>query len=231
MIDAVTTKQMNAVYAEAERTLVLNLAAMRESAALAIAMESLALLKATGSVADIAILAGASGNGADAIAAARQLAGWGVRTTILLAAERNELLPATRSELELAEIYSVRVFDPGAFMPPASLVIDGLIGTGLSGAPSGTAGDLIDAANRLRLPLLAIDLPSGLHPDTGKADQPAIRADVTIALGYPKIGLMKPFAKNLIGTLKIADLSIPASAWQRLGLQAPRFTDGLTTTV
>lgn len=231
MIDAVTTKQMNAVYAEAERTLGLNLAAMRESAALAIAMESLALLKATGSVADIAILAGASGNGADAIAAARRLAGWGVRTTILLAAERNELLPSTRSELELAEIYSVRVFDPGAFMPPASLVIDGLIGTGLSGAPSGTAGDLIDVANRLRLPLLAIDLPSGLHPDTGKADQPAIRADVTIALGYPKIGLMKPFAKNLIGTLKIADLSIPASAWQRLGLRAPRFTDGLTTTV
>lgn len=228
-IDAVTRAQIDHVYAEVERELRLDAATLRESAALAVAQEAHALLSTSGGT-DVAVLAGGGGNGADAIAAARRLAGWGIRTTILLAAERTELTAVARRELERAEHYGVRVFDPGAFMPPAAIVVDGLIGTGLDGAPTDTAGSLIDAAVRLRVPIVAIDLPSGLHPDTGKADQPAIRADVTVTLAYPKLGLVKPFAKNLVGTLKVADLSIPASAWQRLDLSAPHLTD-LTTTL
>ncbi|MGI6103655.1 MAG: NAD(P)H-hydrate epimerase [Patescibacteria group bacterium] len=227
--DAVTRAQIGHVYAAVERELGLNATALCESAALAVAQEVQALLRASGGT-DVAVLAGGSGNGADAIATARRLAGWGIRTTILLAAERTELATTTRNELERAEHYGIRIFDPGAFMPPAAIVVDGLIGTGLDGAPTDTAGSLIDAALRMRVPIVAIDLPSGLHPDTGKADQPAIRADVTVTLAYPKLGLVKPFAKNLVGTLKIADLSIPASAWQRLNLPAPRLTD-LTTTL
>ena len=227
--NAVSRAQMDAVYAEIERTAQLDRAAMRESAALAVATETRTVLHEHGGLATVAVLAGAGGNGADAIAAARRLANWGIQTTVLLAAERQHLSRETGEQLERAEAFGVRVFDPGAFMPPASVIIDGLIGTGLEGAPTGTSGLLIDAASRLRTPLIAIDLPSGLHPDTGKADQPAIRANVTITLGYPKLGLIKPFAKNLVGTLKIADLSIPASIWQRLGLKAPLLTN-LTTT-
>ena len=81
------------------------------------------------------------------------------------------------------------------------------------------------------VPIVAVDLPSGLDPTTGKADQPAIRADVTVAIAYPKSGVTKPFAKNLVGQLLVADVSIPPGIWARFDQPAPVFSEGVLATI
>ncbi|MBI4022676.1 NAD(P)H-hydrate epimerase [Candidatus Berkelbacteria bacterium] len=171
-------------------------------------------------------LAGPGQTGAVTIATARRLAGAGAQLTILLATERSELSELAAAQLRLAEPFGIRIFDPGALIPPGQLVIDGLVGSTEPPALSPSAASLVDAALRLKLPILAIDVPSGLNATTGKADLPTIRADVTVTLGYPKAGLRKPFAKNLVGRLVVADIGIPPTTWKRRGLLPPDFTAG-----
>ena len=80
---------------------------------------------------------------------------------------------------------------PGA-LPDADLIVDALLGFGLSGPPSGPAARLITAANAHPAPVLAVDLPSGLDARTGHPYDPCIRADATLTLALPKTGSSLP---------------------------------------
>ncbi len=92
------------------------------------------------------------------------------------------------------------------------LLIDGLLGTGFAGQVSGVLKEAIDAANRSGLPILAIDIPTGLNGTTGKVGGAAIHASVTVTMGLPKIGLFLNQALNLVGDLKIGDFGLPLDA-------------------
>lgn len=83
------------------------------------------------------------------------------------------------------------------------LLIDGLLGTGFSGAAEGTLKKLIEAANLSGKPILAIDLPSGLDGTTGKVQGAVIQATETVTLGFPKIGLFTKEGWNCLGKLQI----------------------------
>lgn len=174
----------------------------------------------------IVVLVGAGGTGAVGAAVARRLASWSAKVTILLACERDKLHPTTATQLGLAEQYGVKVFDPGALMPPAKLIIDGLVGYGFRGKLLGSYAELVSMVVKVKVPILAIDVPSGLDAVTGKADQPAIRADTTVALGYPVAGVRKPFAKNVVGNLIVCDLGIPALMWHQVRQVPPDFSAG-----
>ncbi|MGH2499542.1 MAG: NAD(P)H-hydrate epimerase, partial [Candidatus Limnocylindria bacterium] len=104
----------------------------------------------------------------------------------------------------------------------AQLVLDGLLGYSGSGAPREDIAPLIRAANRSGAPILAIDLPSGLHPDTGEPLGVAIRAAVTVTLALPKIGLLTTPSRGLVGELILADIGVPAAAHARADLDAGR---------
>ncbi len=200
-------------------------AALVENAGAILALAAQQRLE-TLSRARIVVLVGAGGNGTDGLAAARHLVSWGALPTILLAVDRADLPPLSANQLRLAEAVNVRVFDPGALVPEADLILDALVGYGLTGPLRAEAAELVRTTERLRVPVVAVDIPSGLDPTTGKASLPAIRADLTVTLGYPKTGLLKPFAKNLVGRLLVGDVSIPASVWQRRSLTPPDFSAG-----
>jgi NAD(P)H-hydrate epimerase len=100
----------------------------------------------------------------------------------------------------------------------ADLVIDALIGYSLRGAPAGPVAALIRAANASVRPMLALDLPSGLDGDSGDASDPTIRARETLTLALPKRGLLAPAARPCVGKLHLADISVPAKVYRRLGL-------------
>jgi NAD(P)H-hydrate epimerase len=103
-------------------------------------------------------------------------------------------------------------------LPSAELLIDALVGYSLRGAPRGRVAELIRAANASRVPIIALDLPSGLDPDSGEPRDPTIRATSTLTLALPKAGLLAPHAREWVGDLYLADISVPDAAYRRLGI-------------
>src|SRR5438067_66068 len=104
----------------------------------------------------------------------------------------------------------------------ADLIRDGLLGYSARGAPRGTVATLIDVANASTRPILAIDLPSGIDPDSGAVPGTAIRAAATVTLALPKTGLLRPEASPYVGTLLLADVGIPHAAFSRIGVNTSR---------
>lgn len=223
-LGAVTAVQMAEIDRSLGQELGLELAASTELAGYHIASYIRTLLK---DLTDkrILVLAGAGHNGADALATARQLASWNAVVVVIMDRPRLELKSLTNQQLELAEQYGVRAFEPGALLPEADLVLDGLIGYGLEGSIlHEPTRELIFASSQYKVPHIAIDVPSGLDATTGRATTPAFRADVTLALGYPKTGLVKQYSPAMVGELWLVDVGIPPRWWQRLQLTSPDFS-------
>ena len=107
----------------------------------------------------------------------------------------------------------------------ADLIIDALIGYGIRGNPQGEAAEWILRANHSGAPILSLDSPSGLDATSGLPGEPCMRATATLTLALPKEGLLKESAKNFVGELYLADISVPPELYRRLGLQiGPIFT-------
>jgi NAD(P)H-hydrate epimerase len=132
------------------------------------------------------ILAGKGHNGDDARQAGQNIPD---REVVLL----NVLEP----EKSIKEFNSV-------LSPPPALAVDGLFGIGLNRPLENGWVKLIEKINRARLPVLAIDVPSGLNADTGEPQGGAIRAAVTLTLGAPKKGLLTAAAWPFVGRLEVA---------------------------
>ena len=99
------------------------------------------------------------------------------------------------------------------------LIIDGLIGYSLRGAPRGRAASLIEWANSQGTPVLSLDAPSGVDTTTGVVHSPAIKAAATMTLALPKEGLRAPGVENHVGELYLADISVPPELYAGPGLE------------
>ena len=97
----------------------------------------------------------------------------------------------------------------------SELVIDGIVGNSLRGAPRGRAAELIQWANDGNAPVLSLDAPSGLDTSTGIVFEPAIRAAATMTLALPKEGLRSAEAERIVGELYLADISVPPELYGR----------------
>jgi NAD(P)H-hydrate epimerase len=159
----------------------------------------------------IAVLAGKGNNGGDGLVAARILHGQGIAVTAVLAAPVAEYSGEAGRSLAEAQAAGVDVSE-GPEVPLASfdMIIDGLFGTGFKGPARGAPKALIEAANASLVPILAVDVPSGLDADTGRPDGPAIRAGATVTMGLPKVGLLLYPGAELAGTVYVADIGYPA---------------------
>ncbi|HEV8534795.1 MAG TPA: NAD(P)H-hydrate epimerase [Candidatus Limnocylindria bacterium] len=174
----------------------------------------------------IIAIAGTGNNGGDALGAARRLLGWGADARAVLAAPRERVRESARRQLELLarlEVPLAEMTDTGGevigeTLAEADLLLDGLLGYSTRGAPRGEVAELIRAANRSGVHILAVDLPSGLDPDTGTPLGVAIRAMATVTLALPKTGLLAPGARGLVGELLLADIGIPPVAFGRIGV-------------
>lgn len=92
------------------------------------------------------------------------------------------------------------------------VLLDGLLGTGFKGKVEGKMAELIELANESHLPILAVDIPSGLDGTTGEVHSVAIRATETLALGLPKMGFFLREGWNHVGKLHILDIGLPPEA-------------------
>ena len=105
-------------------------------------------------------------------------------------------------------------------LPESDLVVDALIGYSLKGDPSGVAASLIRRTNSRTAPVLSLDVPSGVDTTAGTVYDPSVRATATMTLALPKEGLQAAEAREAVGELYLADISVPPSlyAGPNLGL-------------
>ncbi|MGQ9425042.1 NAD(P)H-hydrate dehydratase [Gilvimarinus sp. F26214L] len=96
------------------------------------------------------------------------------------------------------------------------VVVDALLGTGAQGAPRGDYAAAIEAINTSRLPVLAVDLPSGLNPDTGQSAGACIRAALTTTFIGMKRGLFTGRAPALVGRLEFSTLEVPQTVYDQV---------------
>lgn len=88
------------------------------------------------------------------------------------------------------------------------LIIDGLFGTGFHGEPRPEARALIERINAAGVPVVAVDLPSGVDASTGEVAGAAVRADVTVTMHGPKVGLLVAPGRFLAGEIEVADIGL-----------------------
>ena len=154
---------------------------------------------------------------------ARRLSNWGASVELRLTSEPEDFSGVPAQQLGILTRMQLAITYPGgpAISPSsraADLVVDGLIGYSLSGAPHGPAAEMIRWANKQPAPVLALDAPSGLDTSTGQVFEPAVRATSTLTLALPKQGLRSQ--RDHVGELYMADISVPAMLYaQALNLE------------
>lgn len=209
-VPALTTEQMRAVDRAMVEDLHIELVQMMENAG-----RNLAELAITRFSPDtVTVLAGPGGNGGGGLVAARHLVNRGSQVQVVLSQPgRLTHVPAHQADI-LARMGVTIASRPST----ADLVIDALIGYSLQGDPAGTTAELITWANDQAAPVLALDTPSGLDLTTGTAGTPAVWATATLTLALPKVGLLDA---PIVGELYLADISVPALVYQRMGISVP----------
>lgn len=169
----------------------------------------------------ILVLAGPGGNGGGGMAAARRLRGWGAKVWIALATPPGQLATISRHQLSALEALSVPLLEVDDPWPIVDGVVDALLGYSAVGAPRPPMGEMILKANRSAAPIVALDVPTGIDPDSGLAREPAVRASATLTLALPKSGLLTAVAADFIGDLWLADIGLPTELYAELDLAVP----------
>ncbi len=177
----------------------------------------------------VVVMAGSGNNGGGGLVAARNLANWGASVEVILArpAERFRDVPAHQLAILRAMEVPIAVAEgPGSLrLEGSDGVVDALIGYGLRGDPREPVAGLIRAANASRLPIWSLDAPSGLDTTYGRVFDPCIRARATLTLALPKTGLLTPAARQVVGRLFLADISVPPLLYERMGLRVESLFD------
>ena len=166
------------------------------------------------------LVAGRGNNGGDAFAAARYLREAGFDVEVWLAGSHDQLQGAALVHYGKLKPMKIKVHDlptledwKMARARPfvAEILVDGVLGTGLSGPARGPAAGAIQYINSQagESLVVAIDVPSGLDADRGTAEGDVVTADVTVTFGQPKQGLLAASALEHVGALEVSDIGIP----------------------
>lgn len=164
----------------------------------------------------VLLIAGTGNNGGDVFAAACFLAEANVSVTVWICGSRGKIRGDAEYHLKKMVrrgIHPVEAAnDEDLFLERTpSIIVDGLLGTGATGAPRGFMSRVVDFINReaARSFILSIDIPTGVDADTGIAEGSAVHANLTATMCLPKTGLIRPAALPYVGNLEIIDIGVP----------------------
>jgi hydroxyethylthiazole kinase-like uncharacterized protein yjeF len=168
----------------------------------------------------VRVVAGKGNNGGDGFVVARRLKQHGMRVDVRLAcsveAIKGDALihfeKMTAAGVKFLELSSEQDWEEESpAWEQVDLIVDALLGTGISGPAHGVAARAIRSINLAagKRPVVAVDIPSGLNSDTGEAEGDAVIADITATMGLPKCGLVQACALNHVGSLEVVDIGIP----------------------
>ncbi len=173
----------------------------------------------------ILVLCGRGNNGGDGYVMARYLHQAGLQVTVIVLAETASIEGDALLNLEVIRRLGVPVVEVGSLVEwgeksglvsSADYIIDGILGTGLNAPVRGMYKEIIQTMNQAHKPVMAIDIPSGLHADTGQVMGVAVRADLTVTFGFPKAGQLVFPGAELVGRLVCVNIGIPHQVADRL---------------
>ena len=168
----------------------------------------------------VLVVAGKGNNGGDGLVVARLLKKKRIPCEVALLARADELSTDAAHQLraylklkgKLIEIGVDRLPSLQQRIGKSGLVVDAILGTGLKSQVRGLFAEAITLINGAGLPVLAVDVPSGLHTDKGIPLGVAVRAAMTVALGFPKLGEVIYPGAEYCGDLVVADIGIDPRA-------------------
>lgn len=193
----------------------------------------------------VVVLVGPGKNGGDALVAATHLQEWGANVAVYLLRPRAEDDPEWMAVREAGIPATIASEDAEAgyaqledLLMRASLVLDGLFGTGFRPRERPIEGEAAQVLLRVRaaretvppVQLISLDLPSGVDADTGFADPHTVRADMTVTFGFPKVGLYTLPGHTFAGQIVPIEIGIPPAAAEGLpyeDLQLRPLRDGI----
>ncbi len=198
---------------------------LMERAGAAVAERVKKLLPASVPKPGVTLLAGKGNNGGDALVAARLLLSAGIAVEPFLLAPAAELGGdaaanlarfraaggSVREVLADSDLAELRVA-----LSRSAVAVDGIFGTGFSGEVRGLIASAIEILNSFGGLTVAIDIPSGLDGESGAVSGPAVAADWTVTMGFPKTGLVRRSGLDLSGRIEVAEIGIPAAALEGL---------------
>lgn len=221
----VTAETMRAVDAALERHGI-GLPQLAEQAGRALAHAARRMLGGSTAGRDVTVLVGPGGNGAGGLAAARLLLAAGAEVTLVVVGDARDPEAVAALGVLGAEVVDVHEESDLDGRTPGDLVVDAMVGYGaeppLRGRPA-----VANAWLRTHdVPVVSLDLPSGLSADIGLKGQ-CVTADVTVTIGLPKQGMHSKITHPFVGDLYLADIGIPPTVWREVGVEfAPVFDRG-----
>ena len=192
---------------------------LMENAGRAVAEEALKMLP-THDTKRAAILCGKGNNGGDGFVAARHLYnhGFGVKVYLLCKAGEVASSPDAYTHLKIVQKMGLPIkevltgVEARAILPELKgfdLLIDALLGTGLAGEVREPYKTLVQGMNATGVPVLSVDIPSGLDCDEGHVLGAAVKATRTVTFILPKVGFFKDQGPSHVGELVVANIGIP----------------------
>ncbi len=175
------------------------------------------------------IVCGPGNNGGDGFVAARWLRQWGWPVTLFLLVKPAKYKGDALANLKIMGRLGIQFQEIAAeedvillerALERGGVVVDAIFGTGLSRSVAGRFADAIEAINDSGLPVVAVDIPSGLSGESGRPLGTAVKADLTVTMAFPKTGHVLYPGREYTGTLEVWDIGIPAP--ERLGEEVKR---------
>jgi NAD(P)H-hydrate epimerase len=236
-VSMVTAAQMAEVDRSAVEEFGITLLQMMEQAGSHLA--DVVRLEAGGHLKDLRIVVavGPGNNGAGGLVAARHLANRGASVRVVLARPALRMSEAARHQLATliamemhccVATYDLTDDELERVLANADVVVDAVLGYRIHDAPTGEAERLIGFITRAGRPVVSLDLPSGLDPDSGEAAGIAIAATATLTLALPKPGLFQGEGPDRAGRVYLGDIGLPEALYTGLGISVGHpFSAGL----
>jgi NAD(P)H-hydrate epimerase len=216
----VTPSEMRELDSLATRRYKIPALALMENAGRAVADQAMALAggRAPGAAPSVCIVCGPGNNGGDGFVAARLLHEQGIAVSVFLLGRAAALRNQARVNCQRVKKLGLKVDElttaksvaglPGK-LAASDVIVDAVFGTGFRGAPDTITAEAISAINGSGIPVLAVDIPSGINGETGAAAGAAVRARCTVTLGLAKTGLLFHPGKANAGEVIVVDIGLP----------------------
>jgi NAD(P)H-hydrate epimerase len=157
----------------------------------------------------VAIFCGAGNNGGDGFVAARHIFNKGIKVGVYLIGKKSALKGEPKINASILENIGVKIKEiSGPLDIDADLIIDAIFGIGLKGEIREPARSIITSINKKAVPVISVDVPSGLDADTGKVLGVAIKADITVTMQFPKKGFYLNSGPEYTGRVVVADIGV-----------------------
>lgn len=189
---------------------------LMENAGRSVASEAEKMFK--NKLSSIAIICGYGNNGGDGFVAGRHLVNKGYKVNIYLVGKSKKMSDSTKINFNILNKMKIKIrkinrqgqiLSLARMLKKAQLIIDAIFGIGIKGELDKFYCQLIQAINNFRVPILSVDIPSGLDADRGVALPVAIKAKKTVTMGLMKKGFLNTVAKKFLGKVVIGNISLP----------------------